>query len=371
MTIAVHISLTGTQNEISSNFNYNCFTILAAKFPLQHFIFIFDKPFQPSLIKEKNITAVLLGPQVKNRLLQHYFYNFKIPRILNKYNATLFVSTDICSLRTDVPQYLIVDDLSFLKKKTHFSKTDVRYLKRYTRFFVRKASSIATINPYLKKLILKWYNVAEDKINVIQNGIDSAFKPFDNELADKIRNRFTEGKAYFLFFVTPASSSNVITILKAFSVFKKWQKSGMQLVLLFSLSVKETTIKELSSYKYRADVKILTAENTQVEAELIASAYASIYLPEIEITETQGLKSIASGIPLITASNDFCKSIYNDGAIYSVTDEKEIADKMMLLYKDENHRSQLINTGKAIAAGHSWENTATLLWQTIQGDTVV
>src|ERR1700709_1229022 len=112
MTIAVHIAVPEVQNDLSTNFIYNCFIILAATFPGNHYIFIFDKPFSPALITEKNITPVLAGPQTKNRLMQYYFYNFKLPRLLNKYNVDYFVSAEVCSLRTTVPQCLIVKDLS-------------------------------------------------------------------------------------------------------------------------------------------------------------------------------------------------------------------------------------------------------------------
>lgn len=368
MTIAVHINLTDQKNDISTNFNYNYFIILAAKFPSYHFIFIFDKPFAPSIITEKNITAVLSGPQIRNRLLQYYFYNFKIPRLLNKYNAALFVSTDVCSLRTTVSQCLVIRDLSFLKKKNLFSKADARYLKKYTGYFVKRAERIAVMNPDLKTSMVRSYAVDENKISTLHIGIDDIFKPCGYQKAEKTRNRFTEGKEYFLFFATAAAEINIITILKAFSIFKKWQKSNMQLIILFSKAGMEDSIKELSSYKYRADVKTITAAGRDTTAAIIASAYAAIYLPAIEITEKAGLNSMASEVPLITTNNDFCKNIYKDGALYSSAAEKDLAEKMMLLYKDEQTRHDLVTKGKVIATSHNWQNAAGTLWQIIQPD---
>ena len=40
-------------------------------------------------------------------------------------------------------------------------------------------------------------------------------------------------------------------------------------------------------------------------------------------------------------------------------------DKMMLIYKDEKLRKELIEKGKIIAARYSWQRTAELLWQSI------
>jgi hypothetical protein len=366
MTIAVHIALTDPQNGIQSNFNYNCFVILAAKFPSHHFIFIFDKPFSPSLITEKNITPVLAGPPIRNRLLQHYFYNFKIPRLLNKYNVDLFVSAGVCSLRTNVSQYLLIDDLSFLKKKNLFSKAEAGYLKRYTGFFVRKAAMVGVMNASLKKTLQKTFLKDEDHVHILKAGIDPLFRPCTYETAEKTKNDFTDGKDYFLFFATAAAITNVITVLKAFSIFKKWQKSGMQLVILYPAAFKKTAIPELSSYKYRSDIKALTAASKEFAASIIAAAYTTIHLPATDASEMEGLMSIHCAVPLITVDNDFCKSIYHDNALYSITDEKEVSEKLMLLYKDEHSRNRLINGAKTIAVEHNWQNAASLLWQTIQ-----
>src|ERR1700712_5616302 len=298
MTIAVHITVPGIQNDISKNFNYNCFTILAEKFPGNHYIFIFDKPFPVDLITKKNITPVLLGPQVKNRLLQYYFYNFKIPRLLNKYQADFFVSTEVCSLRTNVPQCLVINDLSFFKKKNLYTKTDARYLKKYTKFFVKRSTKIAVLNASLKTTLVKLFPAAENKISPLTIAVDDGIKAGTYEESEAVRNEFTEGKAYFLFFATASAAANTIMMLKAFSIFKKWQKSGMQLVIL-SQTNEKNTIKDFAHYKHKADVKILHSTWKEMTVSLTAASYAAIHLPSIEIIETEGLNTLAGEIPLI------------------------------------------------------------------------
>ncbi|MEO6669218.1 MAG: glycosyltransferase [Ferruginibacter sp.] len=364
MTIAVHIAVPEIPTEISSNFIYNCFVVLAAKHPGNHYIFIFDKPYPPALITEKNITPVMAGPQVKNRLLQYYFYNFKIPRLLIKYNVDYFVSAEVCSLRTNIDQCLIVKDLSFLKQKNLFTKTDARYLKKYTKFFVKRSTKIVVLNPSLKTTLVNSYGIEGHKISTVNSGIDDAVRAFTYEEAEQVRNKSTDGKGYFLFFVTPSSVANIITMLKAFSIFKKWQKSDMQLVMLFS-SNERTTIKDLSSYKYKADVKTLNLTSVEMEKEISASAYAALHLPSMEITETKGLTVLATEVPLITINNDFCRSIYGDAALYTAAEEKEIAEKMMLLYKDENGRKEIIKKGKALVHGYTWQHAGESLLEVI------
>lgn len=367
MTIAVHIADPDIQNDINSSFLYNCFSTLAANNPNDHFIFIFDKAFSPLLITEKNITPVLSGPATRNRMLQYYFYNFKIPKLLSKYNATFFVSAEVCSLRTNVPQCLLIKDLSFLNKQNLYPGTEQRYLKKYLKHFVRRSELIVVFNPSLKATLVNSYKANIDKIHAINMGIADDYKPLSYTAADEIREKITAGKNYFLFFSTPTTGSNMIIMLKAFSIFKKWQKSNMQLVVL-STAKEKTYIKELASYKYRDDVKILQAGSVQVAADIIASSYAAIYLPSMEITGTEGLHALACEIPLISPGSEFCKSIYKEAALYCKNGEKEIADQMMLLYKDETLRHDLIQKGRGLISTHKWQYVAESLLKTMQSN---
>jgi glycosyltransferase involved in cell wall biosynthesis len=42
-----------------------------------------------------------------------------------------------------------------------------------------------------------------------------------------------------------------------------------------------------------------------------------------------------------------------------------MAEKLMLIYKDEELRKSLIQKGKAIAKKYSWKKSAELLWECI------
>jgi len=53
------------------------------------------------------------------------------------------------------------------------------------------------------------------------------------------------------------------------------------------------------------------------------------------------------------------------GLYFNPNDHANIADKMMLIYKDENLRKQLIEKGQTIATRYRWELTADLLWNVI------
>jgi hypothetical protein len=366
MIIAVHISFPVTKTDPSKNFNYRCFTILAGKYPEHQFIFIYDRPFDVTIHTKDNIEPVLLSPQIKNRLLGHYWYNYKLPKLLNKYNPDIFIGDGMnVSLRSKIKQCMILQDLSLLQKENLFAKADNRYYKKHFRQFVTKASGIAATNQHTSAELAKMYPQFSEKIQVIGLGVNERNKDITADKIQSIKDRFTDGKEYFIGYITDVSAPNAIVLLKAFSAFKKRQLSNMQLVLAITPSQKENLLKDFATYKYREEVKMVVPESDGTLAEITAASYAAIYLPGMEIVEDKGLMALKNNVPLITVSNEFCKSLYNDAALYAKISEANIAEKMMLLYKNENLKNDLANIGNMFGTIYSWDNTAINLWQSI------
>ena len=366
MTIAVHIHFSGIGEDLSRNLQFQCFSILADRYPQHQFIFIFDKPYPAGLISAPNIKVLLLPPEIKNPLLQHYWYNFKIPRVLNKYHANHFVCSGMaCSLRTNVPQSIVVNELSFLEKKNLYTARETRYLKRFFKKFIAKASAVAITNQAVRNDLAAMFPEAIDKLQLIGYGVPAVSARLSYEAMQQVKDKYSGGREYFLAFITDATIENAVGLLKAFSVFKKRQLSNMQLILLVSSAQKEGIIKDFGNYKYRDEVKIIIPVNNEQENELVTAAYAAIYLPVINTLEDKGLLALSNGVPLLTGDHDFCKSLYHEAALYSEGDEGNIAQRMMLLYKDENLRNNLLHAGRSIAAAYTWEQTAGKLGQSI------
>ena len=367
MTIAAHISANGAEKNHGSLFIETCLTMLANRHPNHHFIFIFDKPFDTASIIPKNKKVVQLGPSIRNRLLLHYWYQFKLPRLLEKNKVDVYLNADLlCSLRTDVSQCMIIPDLGFLQKKIPLAASENRYRKKYIGRSLQKASMVAVMNESLRDQLQVKYKVSADKITCIPIGIDIPESPVQENEKNYIKNTHAQGHEYFLYFATASSKENIIPLLKAFSIFKKWQKSGMQLVILFDAPLSGTEIAGFSNYKYREEVKPLYLENISERQSLIAAAYAAICMPTIEIMETGGMESFGHGIPLISIDLPFYKAQYANGALFTDTLEKNISEQMMRLYKDEHLRNNLVAGCKAIAEKNSWEQAMLSLEETLQ-----
>ncbi len=350
-------------------FVYETFTRISERHPEHTFVFIFDRPPDASFVFKENVKTVVLGPPARHPLLWKFWYDVRLPAILRKYKADLFVSPDgFCSLHTSVPQCLVLHDLAFLHYPYANKRSHRIYYKRYIPRFLKKARSVATVSAFSKDDILLHYdNIADSKIDIVYSAAKEIFKPVMEDIKNVTKNKFTGGKEYFLYTGAIHPRKNLLNLLKAFSVFKKRQQSNMKLVLAGRLAWKYTSFtKNLSSYKYRDDVILTGYLDEQELAILVGSAYALVYPSLHEGFGVPVLEAMQCAVPVITSYGSAMQEIGADAALYAdPRDHFDIGEKMMLLYKDENLRKQLIGKGIKRAAEFSWDRTAALLWTTI------
>jgi glycosyltransferase involved in cell wall biosynthesis len=309
------------------------------------FLFIFDRPYDQKFIFGKNVTAIVAGPPARHPLLWKWWYDIKIPLVLKRFKADVFVSCDgFCSLTTRVPQCLVVHDLAFLHYPSFISRSHLLFYKRYTPFFLKKAAAIATVSEFSKKDIIDHYKIPADKIDVVYNGSKDIFQRLPVEVRAQTREKYTDGRNYFVYAGAIHPRKNLVNLLKAFSVFKKRQKSNWKLVFVVITG-------------YVPDEEL---------AKIIGSAYAMVYPSFWEGFGVPVLEAMCSQIPVITSRNTSMEEIAGDAALYAdPADHADIADKMMLVYKDETLADKLVAKGEAIARQFAWNRTADLLWTSI------
>jgi len=350
-------------------FIYETFKRITAAHPEHEFIFIFDRPYDQRFVFGSNAKAVVTGPPARHPLLWKLWYDIKVPALLRKYKADVFVSCDgFCSLGTKVPQCLMVHDLAFLHYPSLIPKSHLLYYKRYTPKMLAKAKAITTASAFSKNDIIDQYVVSADKINVVYNAAKEIFEPLTDEEKQATKAKYTGRKEYFIYAGAIHPRKNLVNLLKAFSLFKKRQQSSMKLVLTGRLAWKyDSFVKNLKTYKYRDDVVMTGYVGEEEIKKLIGSAYAMVYPSLFEGFGVPVLEAMQSDVPVITSINSSMQEIAKEAALYADPESPaDIAEKMMLLYKDEKLRSQLIEKGRVTGKQYSWEQSAEHLWQSIE-----
>ncbi|HNO00539.1 MAG TPA: glycosyltransferase, partial [Chitinophagaceae bacterium] len=152
-----------------------------------------------------------------------------------------------------------------------------------------------------------------------------------------------------------------------FSIFKKRLQSNMKLVIAGRLAWQYGSfIESLKTYKYRSDV-VLTGYLEESElVKITGAAYALVYPSLFEGFGVPPIEAMQCHTPVITSQSSAMQEITKEAALYAnATDPADIAEKMMMLYKDENLRNVLIEKGKTVSATYNWEITADLVWLSV------
>lgn len=341
---------------------------MALDHPEHEFLFIFDRPFNQKFIPSDNCKGIVAGPAARHPILWKWWFDVRIPAILRRYKADVFLSCDgFCSLRTHVPQCLVIHDLAFLHFPGFIKRSHLLFYKRYTPKFLKKAAVISTVSAFSKNDIVNNYGIDPAEVEIVNNAARNIFHPIDFSEMQEVRDQFTEGKNYFIYTGSIHPRKNLINLLKAFSIFKKRQKSDWKLVIAGRLAWKfESFTESLKKYKYRSDVVMTGYVGEEELSRLIGAAYAMVYPSLWEGFGMPVLEAMQSAVPVITSEKSAMEEIGGDAALYAnVTEPQELAERMMLLYKDETLRNTLIKRGKEKAKNYSWVKTADLLWKSV------
>ena len=370
MRIAVNTRfIVPAQLEGYGYFTREVFFLLAHNHPEHQFIFIFDRPFNENLVFPKNVTPVVVPPKARHALSFRWWFDVKIPLALKKYNADVFVSPDgFCSLITKVPQVLVIHDLAFIHHPKFIPTIHRIFYKRYTPLFLKKASVVATVSEFSKNDIIDQYHVDEQKIINVSSAAKNLFQPVEWDEKEAIKNEYADGCEYFVFVGGIHPRKNLLNLLKAFSLFKKRQRSNMKLLVAGRLAWDYDKITEkIETYKFRQDVKLLGYMGEAALAKLVAAAYALVFPSYFEGFGVPILEAMQSHVPVITSNTSSMPEIGETAALYAdPTDAADIADQMKRIFTNENMRSQLVEKGKVVAAKYTWQRTSELMWQAIQ-----
>jgi len=330
------------------NFIVETFFLFVQQNPENRFIIITDKRPEEQFSFHANSDIVVVKLTPKNALLKKLWWDVRLPGILKKLKAELFISVDnICSLTISIPQCIIVGDRERIKGAN-----------------VKKAQLLIVTDKLTKKELTEKYKIPGEKISVIYPSANKMYEVINSEEKDGIKNKYCDGKEFFLYNSNFSDPKDFVTLLKSFSHFKKRQQSGFKLLL--TTASNPFFEKSLAGYKYRNDVSFINTKDKKTLALITASAY-TVVLPFNRNEEFMAaLNALRSGVPVISIKDSVISEVAGDAVLYAETGTiKDIGEKMMQVYTDEDVRFRLIEKGKQAAAIYTYEKAAELLRQSI------
>jgi glycosyltransferase involved in cell wall biosynthesis len=345
-------------------FTYQTLKRITRDHPQHQFIFIFDRPYDPSFIFSDNITPVVAGPATRHPLLWFFWLEFVIPGVLRKYKADLFFSPDgFLSMRTKVKSVPVIHDISFAHRPKDLPVWVRTYYNLFFPRFARKAYRICTVSLFSQKDIIQTYGIARPLIRVVYNGVNESYKPIAEQEKQAVRKQYTGGRPYFLYVGSLHPRKNVDNLLKAYSQFSA--KTG--------LDVKMVVVGEKmwSAYKGPGEDIIYTGRLEPDELyRVMGGALALTFVPWFEGFGIPVLEAMASGVPVLTSNVTSLPEVGGHAVMYADPGSvEEIAAGMERLAKEPMLREKMIAAGLDRSKMFSWDKTARKVWLTL--DTVI
>lgn len=337
--------------------------------PEVDFIFLFDRPYTPEFIFSENIKPVVLFPPARHPFLWYWWFEFSVANYLEKIKPDLFLSPDgYCSLRAETPTVTVIHDLAF----EHFPEHVPFLVRKYYQYFVPKfakhATRIATVSEYSKQDISEKYNIEKSKIDVVYSAAKESFAPTEISIQKVIKEKYTQGKDYLLYVGAIHPRKNVGNMLLAFDQFKSQTNSNMKFLLAGALGWQNEEVQTIyENMKHKTDVLFTGRQPLDELTRVIGSAFAVLYVSLFEGFGVPPLEAMKCGVPVITSTTSSMPEICLDAALLvNPASVNQITEAITKLSSDDNLRTSLIEKGILPAQKFTWENTASLLWESCE-----
>jgi glycosyltransferase involved in cell wall biosynthesis len=342
--------------------------------PEDTFIFLFDRPFDPSFVFAKNVKPVVLFPQARHPFLFVWWFEWSVARALKRHKADVFLSPDnFCSLRTDVPTCLVVHDVAWTHPESRVGGLAQWYYDFFAPKFLQKAKRIVTVSHFVKQDALRAYPfLAAQKIAVAHNACRSDFKPLSEAEKNAVKAIYTEGSSFFIFVGAVHPRKNVHRLIEAFNLFKKNTNSPIKLLLVGRFAWQTGDVKAaFEGSAYQKDIIFTGYVANEEVPKLVGAALAVTYISLSEGFGIPILEGFNCDVPVLTSTTTSMPEVAADAALLVNPESVEdIAKALEKLAFDADLRTKLIEKGKKRRLNFDWNKAAAILYENIQASLI-
>lgn len=303
-------------------------------------------------------------------ILPHRFYplweQFSLPKAAKEQKVDLLHCTaNTAPLWYKNPMVVTIHDVIYLESFDFSGSAYQNFGNVYRRFIVpriaKKAKRIITVSEYAKKIISKRLGIAENKIEVVYNGVHPSYEQIQNiKQLDNVQQRYRLPDKFLLHFGNTASRKNTIGVLKAYHLYTQQNSHTFPLVItgieraLLSKLLQSVKAEEL------LDQIILPGYIASDDLPAIYNlAFIFLYPSLNEGFGMPVIEAMACGTPVITSTVTSLPEVAGDAALLvDPYNENEICNAIETLTSQPELCTSLRIKGLNNAKRFSWETAA-------------
>jgi len=349
-------------------FSYETLKRITNQHPEHTFLFLFDRPYDPGFIFSENIIPLVVAPRTRHPLLWYTWFEWSLPRILNKHGASLFFSPDgYMPLRLKIPSMIAIHDINFHHRPGDLPPSSRYYYRKYFPLFAAQSDRIVTVSEYSRKDIVDSYGVSPNKIDVVYNGVNQVFSPLEQEVINRVRNEYTGGLPYYIFVGSFHPRKNLARLMKAFDMFRDQYPEAYKLVIIGEKMFMTGDIdKTYAKLNHKGDIVFTGRLAPEKLREVMGAASGLTFVPLFEGFGIPLLEAMNCDIPILTSNVTSLPEIAGKSAIYcDPLDIQDISEGMLTLATQPDLRKTLVSEGRIRRASFSWDLTADKVWKSL------
>lgn len=331
---------------------------LVARRPNDEFLFLFDRPYDPSFVWAPNVRPLVVPPPARHPFLWYLWFELSLPLVLARWQPDVFFSPDgYCSLRSRVPTFMVSHDIAHLHYPAQIPWLARQYYHHFVPRYLQRAQQLGTVSEFSRQDIIGHYGISSDKISVVPNGIKPDFVPLSEEARQAVRNRVSGGKPYFFYVGAIHPRKNLPRLIAAYDRFRAQGRTAVPLLIAGRFAWQTGEVHSAwQSAQYREDIHFLGYVPEQELPSLVGAALGLVYVSLFEGFGVPVLEAMQADVPVIASNLSSIPEVAGDAALLvdplSVPD---MANALTTLEADALLRQELIRKGRSQYPKFSWE----------------
>jgi glycosyltransferase involved in cell wall biosynthesis len=266
-------------------------------------------------------------------------------------------------------QVVTVHDLGPLEHPEWFTPSFAAWYGYLIPRLVNRVRLLLTISEFSKNRIVELLKVPEEKVVVIQPGIDTnKFRPRADAVDGARAKSLSLPERYILFVGTLEPRKNLDRLVQAWQLIRLSTNAAHTKIELVLVGSPGKSFRSIDTNRWPTDVRMLGYVDDIDLPGVYAGAMAFILPSLYEGFGLPVLEAMACGIPVLVSKNTTLAEVSADAAVqFDPMSVNDIASALCKVIEDNALRQYLRLKGLERAQGFSWDQAAEKVLEVING----
>lgn len=207
------------------NYSRDTITILAKYFPMNEYFLYTPKPNKSLFIQKSPAISVKRPQKFFDKIMPSFWRTYGLTKNLVSDKIDLYhgLSNELPKKieETAIPSIVTIHDIIFMRYPQFYKSIDRNIYKKKVQYSVQRASRIIAVSNQTKEDLIKFFNIPEEKIDVVYQGCNSSFwKTLGKGRKSEILMKYFIPEKFILYVGTIEERKNLLNILRAIQLGK-------------------------------------------------------------------------------------------------------------------------------------------------------